>query len=61
MINYRWKVAKCLVIDEVSMLSGDLFEKLEFIARSIRKNALPFGGIQIILCGDFFQLPPVSK
>ncbi|CCK70649.1 DNA helicase PIF1 KNAG_0E03960 [Huiozyma naganishii CBS 8797] len=57
----RWEEVKALVIDEVSMLDGELLDKLNFIAQKIRKNHEPFGGIQVIFCGDFFQLPPVSK
>lgn len=46
----------------VSMLDGDLFDKLEHIARRFRKKPdKPFGGIQLIITGDFFQLPPVTK
>lgn len=45
----------------VSMVDGDLFDKLAEIACIIRKSPLPFGGIQLIVSGDFFQLPPVSK
>lgn len=48
-----------LVIDEVSMLSGELFEKLNLICQNIRKNRIFFGGIQIIFTGDFLQLLPV--
>ena len=43
------------------MLDGDLFDKLETIARTLRKKPEPFGGIQLIVTGDFFQLPPVAK
>ena len=43
------------------MIDADYFEKVEAVARYIRRNDKPFGGIQLILCGDFFQLPPVSK
>jgi ATP-dependent DNA helicase PIF1 len=50
-----------LIIDEVSMVDGDLFDKLEEIARSIRNNGRPFGGIQLVVTGDFFQLPPVPE
>lgn len=57
----RWSEIKVLVVDEISMLDGELFDKLDYIAQKIRKNSSPFGGIQIILCGDFFQLPPVTK
>ena len=56
----RWQTCQILVIDEVSMIDRVLFDKLEYIARSIRKNPLPFGGIQLILTGDFLQLPPVK-
>jgi ATP-dependent DNA helicase PIF1 len=43
------------------MLSGVIFDKLEYIARKIRRKHLPFGGLQLILTGDFFQLPPVKS
>ncbi|XP_014486054.1 PREDICTED: ATP-dependent DNA helicase PIF1 [Dinoponera quadriceps] len=56
-----WRKTKHLVIDEVSMVDGDFFDKIEAIARHVRRTERPFGGIQLILCGDFFQLPPVSK
>lgn len=55
----RWMRTKILVIDEISMVDGDLFDKLEGIARIIRNNGRPFGGIQLVITGDFFQLPPV--
>lgn len=55
----RWLETDILVIDEISMMTPDLFEKLEEIARKIRGNNRPFGGIQLVLVGDFFQLPPV--
>jgi ATP-dependent DNA helicase PIF1 len=58
----KWTKAKTLIIDEVSMLSQELFELLDFLGRELRsRRSAPFGGIQIICCGDFFQLPPVSK
>jgi ATP-dependent DNA helicase PIF1 len=55
----RWLRTKCLIIDEVSMVDGDLFDKLSQIGRTIRNNGRPWGGIQLIITGDFFQLPPV--
>ncbi|TFY70117.1 hypothetical protein EVJ58_g60 [Rhodofomes roseus] len=55
----RWKQVKTLIVDEISMIDGDLFDKLEFIGRGIRSNPRPFGGIQLVLSGDFCQLPPV--
>lgn len=50
-----------MVVDEVSMVDGDLFDKLEDLARRIRNNGRPFGGIQLVVTGDFFQLPPVPE
>jgi ATP-dependent DNA helicase PIF1 len=58
--NKIWKKTNILVIDEVSMLSLKLFNMLNVIGKSIRKNQKPFGGIQLIFSGDFYQLPPVG-
>ena len=55
-----WKCTDILVVDEVSMLSLKLFNLLNEIGKAIRKNQKPFGGIQVIFSGDFFQLPPVG-
>ncbi|XP_062569791.1 ATP-dependent DNA helicase PIF1-like [Saccostrea cucullata] len=60
-IAQQWRKCHHLVIDEISMVDGSLFDKLETIARVVRKNDNPFGGIQLIICGDFLQLPPVTK
>jgi len=57
----RFRDTQVLVIDEVSMIHHFRLDLVERIARHLKKNQLPFGGMQIILCGDFFQLPPVSK
>lgn len=57
--RHRWMRTKVLVVDEVSMVDGALFDKLEQIARTLRNNGRPFGGIQLVITGDFFQLPPV--
>ncbi|KAL7489408.1 hypothetical protein ACHAW6_015006 [Cyclotella cf. meneghiniana] len=50
-----------LLIDEVSMLSCDLLETLDGVARQVRQRDEPMGGMQIIAVGDFFQLPPIAK
>ena len=42
---------RTLVVDEISMIDGELFEKMEDLAKQVRKNKMPFGGIQLILCG----------
>lgn len=52
---------KILVIDEVSMISAELFDKIDAIFRIIKKNDCSFGGVQIILLGDFLQLSPVDR
>jgi ATP-dependent DNA helicase PIF1 len=56
-----WKCIDILVIDEISMMSQKLFEVLDIVGKKIRKNSNPFGGIQLIFSGDFFQLPPVGN
>ena len=50
-----------IIIDEISMMTPDLFDKLNELAKRIRSNTRPFGGIQVLLVGDFYQLPPVRK
>jgi ATP-dependent DNA helicase PIF1 len=50
-----------LIIDEISMVSGEFFIKLDSCCKLARNSEMPFGGIQVVLCGDFAQLPPVSK
>jgi ATP-dependent DNA helicase PIF1 len=56
-----WKTAQVFIVDEVSMLSALLFQKLNYIGQIIRKNTSPFGGIQVIFSGDFYQLPPIGN
>lgn len=60
-VAVQWRKCKHLIIDEVSMVDGNFFKRLEHVARTVRNNDKPFGGIQLILTGDFLQLPPVSK
>jgi ATP-dependent DNA helicase PIF1 len=57
----NWKNASGLIIDEVSMMSQKVLEIIEEIARITKKNNKPFGGMQVIFIGDFFQLPPVEN
>ena len=62
--QYLWKrfeSAKVLIIDEISMISPDHLDSIDRILRAFRFNAEPFGGLQVIFSGDFFQLPPVQK
>ena len=56
----NWKFTKMLIIDEISMLSVVMFNFLHKVAMKLRRNSEPFGGIQVIVVGDFYQLPPVK-
>nr|XP_014339442.1 PREDICTED: ATP-dependent DNA helicase PIF1 [Latimeria chalumnae] len=57
----HWISCRHLIIDEISMVEGEFFDKLEAVARVVRRRDEPFGGIQLIVCGDFLQLPPVTR
>lgn len=57
----RLSKTQVLIIDEVSMLHHFRLDLVERIARTMKRNDRPFGGMQVILCGDFFQLPPVKR
>ncbi len=56
----RVKKAKVLVIDEISMLDGRVLDMVETVCRTIRGRNEVFGGLQVVLVGDFFQLPPIA-
>ena len=60
-VKKRWKKTEVLVIDEISMMTPDLLELMDGIAKSLRNNQKPMGGIQVVFVGDFLQLPPVAK
>ncbi len=55
------KKADTLIIDEISMLHDFRLDMVDEVLRVVRGNDAPFGGVQVILCGDFFQLPPVNR
>ena len=55
-----WRTVRVLIIDEVSMMSKKIFEIIHEIACRARINRAPFGGIQVLFSGDFFQLPPIE-
>jgi len=61
--KYLWKrfeKARVLIIDEVSMLHSSQLDMVEKVCRRFKRNDKPFGGLQVILSGDFFQLPPIN-
>lgn len=57
----RYNAADVLVIDEVSMLHGRRLDMVNQAAKLLRKSDQPFGGLQVVLVGDLFQLPPISR
>jgi DNA-binding CsgD family transcriptional regulator len=57
----RVQRTKVLIIDEVSMLSAQTLSMVEAVCREVKRNSLPFGGLQVIFIGDFFQLPPIVR
>ena len=60
-LQVRFSKLKVLVVDETSMVSPFIFSAMDTILKAFKKNNKPFGGIQVILSGDFFQLPPISQ
>ena len=60
-LKSRFKKLQILIIDEISMVSPELFTSMDKILKAFKRNSLPFGGIQVVISGDFFQLPPVSR
>ena len=60
-VREAWRTTNTLIIDEISMMSDEMFEKLDELARRLRwKPEKAFGGLQIICLGDFYQLPPIN-
>ena len=57
----RFERTKVLIIDEISMLHHFRLDLIDWICRQFKRNEKPFGGMQVVLCGDFFQLPPVTR
>jgi hypothetical protein len=57
----RIRRAKVLVIDEISMLSHSMLSSVDAVIREVKQNPEPFGGMQVIFVGDFFQLPPIVR
>jgi ATP-dependent exoDNAse (exonuclease V) alpha subunit len=57
----RYQNTHVVIIDEISMLHASFLDSFDAICKTMKRNDKPFGGMQIIFCGDFFQLPPVTK
>ena len=60
-LRLRFEQTQVLVIDEVSMLHSFRLDLVNKVAKAFKRNQQPFGGMQVILCGDFFQLPPITR
>ncbi len=60
-LKTRFSKLKILIIDEVSMISPEIFSSMDLILRGFKGTDVPFGGVQVVISGDFFQLPPISK
>jgi ATP-dependent DNA helicase PIF1 len=60
-LKQRFERSHTLIIDEISMLHAWQLDLVNQIAQAFRQNLTPFGGLQIVMCGDLFQLPPVSR
>jgi len=60
-LKSRFSKLKVLIIDEVSMVSPEIFSSMDKVLRAFKNSPEPFGGVQVVISGDFFQLPPVSR
>jgi len=60
-LKSRFSKLQLLIIDEVSMVSPEIFTSMDKVLRAFKNSPEPFGGVQVIISGDFFQLPPVSR
>lgn len=60
-VSRRIQKTTTLIIDEISMLSAPVLSMVDMVCREVKRNSLPFGGIQVVLVGDFFQLPPIGR
>lgn len=59
-LKKQFEKVEVLVIDEISMLNAHCLDMVDAVCQTMKKNYLPFGGIQVVMSGDFFQLPPIS-
>ncbi len=60
-LSSRVILSRVLIIDEISMLNSSRLDLIDNVCKVLRQDLRPFGGMQVVLCGDFFQLPPVAR
>lgn len=60
-VNKRLRKSHVLIIDEISMLDGNVLNMVQRILQAARNSQEPFGGMQVVFVGDFFQLPPITR
>ena len=60
-LRRRFSRVAVLIVDEISMLAGNQLDLADQMFRAFKQIDMPFGGVQVVLCGDFFQLPPVHR
>jgi ATP-dependent DNA helicase PIF1 len=60
-IKNKVKKAQVLIIDEISMLHHFRLDLIDKVIREVKNSPEPFGGMQVVFCGDFFQLPPIKR
>jgi len=60
-VDDKLREIELLIIEEISMVHPDLFEYMDYALRAIRRSSAPFGGVQVFMVGDFFQLGPIFK
>ena len=59
-LKKQFEKVEVLLIDEISMLHAHRLDMVDAVCRTLKKNNLPFGALQVVMSGDFFQLPPIS-
>ena len=61
MLRNKYQYLKVLIIDEISMIGRETFGHLDLVLKAIMQNSSPFGGVSLLVVGDFLQLPPVNQ
>ena len=60
-LRNKYEYLKVLIIDEISVIGRETFRHLDLTLKAIMQNSSPFGGVSLLVVGDFLQLPPVNK